>query len=217
MRRLSADTVYDLSERDILVLNQEVDQRKKRVGTTWLLWAFLGPIGAHYLYLGHWMTGFIRLFVLPIALVVAISTGSFASGFGTSGTSGATSGAALGLVIFWGIFTLWHIWWLVDIFLISGMLRDNEKQVQEEILQELRAMKGRAQPAYSQPMQGQMPYTQPVQGQPPYSQPPPGAYYSPPMQGMGTMPPQLHRCPNCGNSIAYGTNPCPYCRVLNRW
>jgi hypothetical protein len=163
------------------------------------------------------MTGFIRLFILPIALVVAVSTGAFASGLGTGGTSGATSGAMTGLSIFWGIFTLWHIWWLIDIFLISGMLRDNETKVQEEVLQELRAMKGRGPVSYSPPIQGQMPYTQPMQGQSPYSQPAQGAQYPPPLQGMGMMPPQLHRCPNCGNGIAYGTNPCPYCRVLNRW
>ena len=201
MQRISTETIYDLSDRDILVLNQEVDKRKKRVGTTWLLWGFLGSVGAHYLYLGHWMTGFIRLFGLPIALVIALATGSAASGFGTSGTSGSSTGVAGGLIVFWILFSLWQIWWAVDIFLISGMLRDNERKTQEEVLQELRAMKGKPQP------QAQ-PYYQPMQGQVPYAQP---------MQYQNTMPPQMPRCPTCGANIAQGVNPCPFCRNLIRW
>jgi hypothetical protein len=208
---MSSEMLYDLSERDLLLLDQEVEHRKKRVATTWLLWFFLGHIGAHYLYLERWMAGFIRLFGLVITFVASIS--SYATLTPTLGKETGYTTAGLVFILVLGI---WGIWWLIDIYLISGMLRDNERKVQEEVFQEIRVMRSGGQTSYAQPVQGQMQYNQPMQGQPPYSQPAQG-YYAPPQQGMGTMPPELFRCQNCGNGIAYGTNPCPYCRVLNRW
>jgi hypothetical protein len=38
MRRLHSDTIHDFSERELLVIRQEVDNRKKQAATTWLLW-----------------------------------------------------------------------------------------------------------------------------------------------------------------------------------
>jgi len=85
--RIPRLSLYDLTERELLILRQEVDSRKKSVAATWLLWLFLGEFGAHRFYLGRVGTG--------IAMLLTLG----------------------------GLF----IWALVDVFLISGMLRANKR------------------------------------------------------------------------------------------
>lgn len=51
--RISDLTVYDLTEREILIFNEERDHRIKSPLITWLLWLFLGGIGGHRYYLGN--------------------------------------------------------------------------------------------------------------------------------------------------------------------
>lgn len=101
MERIPRLSLHDLTERELLILRQEVEQRKKSVVATWLLWLFLGFLGAHRFYMGKIGTGIIMLLTL--------------GGF--------------------------FIWWLVDIFLISGMIRTDEHKVQNQILEELSAMR----------------------------------------------------------------------------
>lgn len=101
MERIPRLSLHDLTERELLILRQEVEQRKKSVVATWLLWLFLGFLGAHRFYMGKIGTGIVMLLTLGV--------------FG--------------------------IWWLVDIFLISGMIRTDEHKVQNQILEELSAMR----------------------------------------------------------------------------
>lgn len=62
--RIPRVSVYDLTERELLILRQEVDSRKKSVAATWLLWLFLGEFGAHRFYLGRVGTGIAMLLTL---------------------------------------------------------------------------------------------------------------------------------------------------------
>jgi len=118
MQRLSNITVYDMSEKELLILRQEVEQRKKNPAAAWLLWFFLGLFGAHRFYLGRIGSGIAMLF---------------------------TGGGFV-------------IWWFVDIFLMSGMLRDNEHKVQAEVIQEIAAMRERdAKPRGYQSREAQQP------------------------------------------------------------
>ena len=96
-------SVHDLTERELLILRQEVEDRKKSTAATWLLWLFLGVFGAHRFYLGRIGTG--------IAMLLTLG----------------------------GLF----IWALVDAFLIPGMLQDNRRKVEREILEEIAAMRER--------------------------------------------------------------------------
>lgn len=101
MERIPRLSLHDLTDRELLILRQEVDSRKKSVAATWLLWLFLGEFGAHRFYLGRVGTG--------IAM----------------------------LLTFGGLL----IWVLVDIFLIPGMLKANQRKVQVEVLEEIAAMR----------------------------------------------------------------------------
>ena len=103
--RITRLNIHDLTERELLILRQEVDDRRKSVATTWILWLLLGWFGAHRFYLGRIGTGIAMLLTL--------------GGLG--------------------------IWWIVDAFLISGMLRTNQRKVEKDVLEEIAAMrKGKA-------------------------------------------------------------------------
>lgn len=72
MERIPRLTVHDLTERELLILRQEVDSRKKSVAATWLLWLFLGEFGAHRFYLGRVGTGIAMLLTLGGLLIWAL-------------------------------------------------------------------------------------------------------------------------------------------------
>jgi TM2 domain-containing membrane protein YozV len=93
--------IHDLTERELLILRQEVEDRKKSTATTWILWFFLGIFGAHRFYLGR-------------------------------------IGTAVGMLLTLG--GLW-IWWIIDAFLISGMLNSNKRKTEKQVLEELDAMR----------------------------------------------------------------------------
>jgi len=64
VERIPTLSLHDLTERELLILRQEVDSRKKSVAATWLLWLFLGEFGAHRFYLGRVGTGIAMLLTL---------------------------------------------------------------------------------------------------------------------------------------------------------
>src|ERR1035437_5911944 len=99
--RISKLNIHDLTEREILILRDEVEDRKKSVASTWILWFFLGIFGAHRFYLGRIGTG-------------------------------------IGMLLTLG--GLW-IWWIVDAFLMSGMLKTNRRKVEKDVLDEIAAMR----------------------------------------------------------------------------
>ena len=51
--RISDLTIYDLTERELLIHRDQLEQRSKSPMVTWLLWFFLGGIGGHSYYLGN--------------------------------------------------------------------------------------------------------------------------------------------------------------------
>lgn len=64
--------VHDLTERELLILRQQTDTRKKSAAITWLLWLFLAEFGAHRFYLGRVGTGIIMLLTLGGLLIWAL-------------------------------------------------------------------------------------------------------------------------------------------------
>lgn len=72
MERIPRLSIHDLTERELLILRQEVDSRKKSNAAAWLLWVFLAPNGAHRFYLGRIGTGIAMLFTLGGLLIWAL-------------------------------------------------------------------------------------------------------------------------------------------------
>ena len=179
MHTIPKYSIHDLSEKELLILRQETENRKKSALVTWLLWLFLGVFGAHRFYLGKTGTGIAMLFTLG------------------------------------GVF----IWYLIDIFLIPGMLKENEHNLQSKILQEMIAVRANRQLPISPSQQG---YTLKcarcgsniAQGM--FSCTYCGApLMSNPNQSYQNKP--AFNCPYCGNQVMYGINPCPSCKQWLQW
>jgi len=81
------------------------DAQKKSTLIAYLLWWFLGYFGAHRFYLGHTGSAIAMLIITLISL---------------AGT--------LILIGFVGLIAI-GIWWLVDAFLIPGIIRDHNMRL----------------------------------------------------------------------------------------
>ena len=62
--RISDLSVYDLTERELLIHSQEIEHRTKSPLIVWLLWWFTGVFGGHRFYLGNMGRGLLMLFTL---------------------------------------------------------------------------------------------------------------------------------------------------------
>lgn len=99
----------DLTTEELQILNLEFAKRGKSSGTLWILWLFLGSIGAHRFYLGH-----------PIGwLYASLSLLGFV-------TFGVTTGIT-GLMV------------LIDAFLNSKRLAAANEKTEQHIIAEIRA------------------------------------------------------------------------------
>ena len=81
-----------------ILIEQRVANEAKSAGVAYLLWFFLGGLGAHRFYLGATGTAVAQLLLLIIGLFTTF------------------------LLIGFLLLAILGIWWLVDVFLISGMV-----------------------------------------------------------------------------------------------
>ena len=78
-----------LDERELHILNIELDRRRKSVGVTYGLWFFLSWLGIHKFYLGRIATGVIYV-VAPWVLILVFAVG-FVMAESNPEAGGATS------------------------------------------------------------------------------------------------------------------------------
>lgn len=91
----------ELTSQELQMLSSEMAKRQKQPVVTWLLWFFLGSLGAHRYYLGR----------IGTAIAQTLTLG----GLG--------------------------IWALIDVFLISGMIRKENEKIEMDIIQNIQVMK----------------------------------------------------------------------------
>lgn len=86
------------------------EARKKSVGVAYLMWFFLGAVGGHRFYAGKSGSGAIMLALWLLSLLLTF------------------------FVIGWFGFIVLGIWWLVDAFLLHGIIaRHNESVMQQAV------------------------------------------------------------------------------------
>ena len=83
---------------------------KKSTGISYLLWIFLGGFGAHRFYLGRTGSAIAMLVIYILSFILLFAAG----------------GGLLGFIVI-------GIWWIVDAFLIPGIVRDNNQALQQRI------------------------------------------------------------------------------------
>ncbi len=82
---------------------------KKSSGISYLLWFFLGGFGAHRFYLGRTGSAIAMLAIYIVSWILTF-----------------VAIGAIGLIVI-------AIWWIVDAFLIPGMVRKNNEALQQNI------------------------------------------------------------------------------------
>ncbi|MBF0681054.1 MAG: TM2 domain-containing protein [Devosia sp.] len=92
-------------------VSAQYDIEKKSLLVAYLLWAFLGYVGAHRFYLGRPLSGVIMLALSAIVLLVTF--------------------VSFGLLSFlWAIVA---IWWFIDALLIPGMAASRNSDIADRV------------------------------------------------------------------------------------
>ena len=107
-----------LTTEEQILIEQRVTNGAKSPAAAYLLWFFVGWAGAHRFYLGQ--TG--SALAMLLLNVVGWLTAAFLIGF-----------------LFLAI---WGIWWLVDLFLISGMIDRQKSELRTRLMQDVLLVKG---------------------------------------------------------------------------
>ncbi|MCE2454071.1 MAG: TM2 domain-containing protein [Nitrospinae bacterium] len=116
-----------LDERELHILNIELDRRRKSTGVTFALWFFLSWLGLHKFYLGRIATGVVYV-VAPWILILV---------FANPEAGGATAGLSLLALLVYGV------WWVVDLFTIPRQVNAYNESLELEIIASLNARKQR--------------------------------------------------------------------------
>lgn len=94
-----------------ILIEAKVNNAKKSTGATWLLYIFLGGLGAHRFYLGKTGTAWTQVILF-----------------------------ILGILTFGIMLIPLGIWLFVDLFLIPGMIRDHTNLVYQNARYEVMAL-----------------------------------------------------------------------------
>ena len=92
-------------------ISAQYDIEKKSLIVAYVLWLFLGYVGAHRFYLGRPLSGFIMLALSAVTLLLSVVS------FGLLGF--------LWLVV--------GLWWLVDALLIPGIVAGRNSRIADQI------------------------------------------------------------------------------------
>lgn len=116
----------NLSEKQLAILNGELNRSKKSVGVSYLLWFLFGYLGVHKFYMGKTAWGIAYLLMLVVgwsiggAGVVLVEEGG-----GGMAVFGLLLLIALGILLF------------VDLFTIPGQIRKNQEKLKEKLILDL--------------------------------------------------------------------------------
>ena len=92
-------------------VSAQYDIEKKSLLVAYLLWAFLGYVGAHRFYLGRPVSGFIMLALSGAVLLITF--------------------VSFGLLSF--LWVIVAIWWFIDALLIPGMAASRNTRIADRV------------------------------------------------------------------------------------
>lgn len=128
-----------LTEKQLAVLESEMQKRKKSTPLTYVLWFFFGSIGAHQFYLDNTKRGFLYL-GLWILIVISLAITFFSPnyGFAYSDPTLNPSPIAVIILIFEVISSMiLAAFLLYDLFTIPRQIREANEKEEDKIIQEI--------------------------------------------------------------------------------
>ncbi|MGB4512123.1 MAG: TM2 domain-containing protein [Thermacetogeniaceae bacterium] len=129
---MSLEVKQNLTDKQLAILNSEMEKHKRSVGLAYALYIFFGSIGVHKFYIGNIRWGVVYL-LLGVLGWITIFTGGIA-------ILAEDAGAAAGLGLFGTIclFVL-GILLLIDLFTIPRQIRKHYEKAEQEIINKLTA------------------------------------------------------------------------------
>lgn len=119
-----------LSEKQISILNSEMEKHKKSTGLSYVLLIFFGSLGIHKFYIGKALWGVIYL-ILGILGWTTIFTGAIAAIADDASSASGLGTFGLICLIVLGILLL------IDLFTIPRQLNKKYERAEESIMQQL--------------------------------------------------------------------------------
>lgn len=129
---MSVEKKSQLTEKQLSILESEMQKHRKSVGIAYLLWFFFGSLGIHKFYLGDTKKGLLYL-VLGIFGWISIFTGGLAA---LGGSDGGGFFAIIGMICI----VVLGIMLLIDLFTIPGQIRSAQEKAEEQIVNDLLSM-----------------------------------------------------------------------------
>jgi len=121
---MNVDKKSQLTEKQLTILDSEMQKHKKSAGVAYVLWFFFGSIGLHQFYIGNTKKGFTYLGLGAIGWISMLTGFLEQSGFAIS----------LG----WILLAVLGILLLVDLFTMSKQIRDAEEREEAKIIEQLK-------------------------------------------------------------------------------
>ena len=126
-----------LDERELHILNIELDRRRKSTGIAYALWFFMGWLGLHKFYLGRIAAGILYV-VAPWVLIVSLFSGLI-----MAESNPEAGGAAVVAMFSLLALLVYGVWWVVDLFTIPGQVTACNENLEFGIIAALSAQKQR--------------------------------------------------------------------------
>ncbi|WP_107764225.1 TM2 domain-containing protein [Coprothermobacter proteolyticus] len=135
---MSLEDKSKLTEKQLVVLESEMQKHKKSVGVAYLLWFFFGSLGIHKFYLGNAKRGLLYL-ILGIFGWASII---FGGGFALFNLSYGSSAGAGGFFAITGMICMLvlGIMLLIDLFTIPSQIQKSYQDAENEIISHLLSM-----------------------------------------------------------------------------
>ncbi|WP_195576217.1 TM2 domain-containing protein [Paenibacillus sp. 1001270B_150601_E10] len=121
---------HDLSTKELLLLQSELRSHEKSAGVAYLL-LIGGHLGAHRFYLKRTGTAIVQLILFLIAVVMYAALVIFVE----TDLDVLTGLSVIGLILSSLALTIWII---VDLFLISKMVREYNAKVEQDLLMQIK-------------------------------------------------------------------------------
>jgi len=128
---MNVDKKSQLTEKQLTILDSEMQKRRKNPVVAYLLCIFLGSLGVHQFYLGNVKRGLLYL-IMGILGWMSMFAG------GTSFLLGG--GGGFGVILGWLIITVLGFFLLYDLFTMSRQIRDAEEREEAKIIEQLQSM-----------------------------------------------------------------------------
>ena len=128
---MNVDKKSQLTEKQLTILDSEMQKHRKNPVVAYLLCIFLGSLGVHQFYLGNVKRGLLYLIMGILGWMSMFAGGaSFLLG----------GGGGFGVILGWLLITVLGFFLLYDLFTMSRQIRDAEEREESKIIEQLQSM-----------------------------------------------------------------------------